>query len=280
MKWVTFLLVGLLFALAACTPEPTASDAPEVTEAVAVPTDTTAPSATPEPLSVEPTATQPPMASVDDEQFDQSLAQAIESMDMAALRSLMRDRFLIADWQASLIEYDSEEVLQRFQESILAPGAQPAVRFETDIPALLPGTDPLSLWGPVANPVRALHVNGLGADAAQEAVLVIARDEVNDELFLLGILLPRAGKFSTLLHDPSQVAETDVTHVMANAELNVRIGPGTDYASVGLMRSGEIAQVTGVSLDGAWWRIFCTNDPSGICWITADPALSEPTAAP
>jgi uncharacterized protein YgiM (DUF1202 family) len=166
------------------------------------------------------------------------------------------------------------------QEGILGPGAQPAARFGADIVALLSGTDPLSLWGPVANPARALHVLGLGANAEQEAVLVIGRDDANGTLFWLGILLPRAGYFSTLLPDPSAVAETDVEYVMALTDLNVRLGPGTDYAVVGLVRGGQIAQVTGVSLNGAWWRIFCTNDPSGICWISADPTLSEPTAAP
>jgi uncharacterized protein YgiM (DUF1202 family) len=204
----------------------------------------------------------------------------VERLDFAALRQAMKDRFLIANWQASLLEYDSEEALRQLQEGIFAQGAQPAASFDSDVTALLSGADPLGQWGPVANPVRALHVTGLGSGADQEAVLVIGRDEAAGKLFWLGILLPRAGSFKTLLPDPSEVAETEVKYVLAKDDFYARLGPDMVYLVVGLITNGQTVQVTGVSLDGAWWRILCTEDPSGMCWIPADPAMNEPTEAP
>jgi hypothetical protein len=55
-------------------------------------------------------------------------------------------------------------------------------------------------------------------------------------------------------------------------------GPGEAYARVGQIPGGRSVQVTGVSADGAWWRVQCPDDVSGSCWITADPAWTHPTA--
>jgi hypothetical protein len=276
--WIVLLVLSFI---AACAPPPQTAIEEAATAGVDLATDTLQaqdePTATDEPI---PTETLAPIASLDDEQFDQALVEAVETLDLTALRSLMRDRFLISNWQVDLNEYPSEEALQRLRESVFTQGAQPLANFSADVVALLSDTDPLTLWGPVANPVRALHVTGLGADTTQEAVLVVGRDEASGGLFWLGILLPRAGSFATRLPDPSEVAETEVEYVKALVDLNTRLGPGTDYEVVGLLKNGEVSQVTGVSLDGAWWRILCTFDASGICWISAAPDLSEPTTAP
>jgi uncharacterized protein YgiM (DUF1202 family) len=260
------LFVSML--ISACGAEPAVSTSqPEAEQPAVLVTQTQPPAADPTGTAAppaSPTETLPPMPDLDDEQFDQQLAQAVQALDFSALRTMMKDRFLIANWQASLTEYASDEALQLLQQGVFSPGAKPAVQFTSDVPALLGGKDPLGEWGPVTRPVRALHVNGLGANGDQEAVLVIGQDTDAGQLFWLGIL----------------VVETEAQNVMAKVELNVRLGPGGDYAVVGLMRSGEIAQVTGKSQDGAWWRIYCTNDPSGICWISADPSLSEATTPP
>ena len=266
-----FLILFVLLvssAVTACTPQPAILPTGTPAE-VEVATDTPAQHSIP-------TETLPPMAGLEDEQFDQSLAQAVESLDFTLLRSLMKDRFLIASWQASLMEYASDEALQHLQQGVFAAGAKPDDQFGSDVPALLGGKDPLGEWGPIANPVRALHLTGLGARADEEAVLVIGRDAQSGELFWLGILLPRAGSFLTRLPDPAAVAVTDVQYVQAVKELYLRIGPGEPYVVIGFMQTGEVAQVTGISLDGNWWRIACTSDPSGICWIPAN--RSEPVA--
>jgi hypothetical protein len=213
--------------------------------------------------------------------FSERLAAAIEARDFNALRGLMRDRFSIATWNTQLLEFPSEEALQQLGEDKLSAGSSPAARFGTNVTALLGGTDPLSLWGPTANPVRALHVMGLGHRSNEEAVLVIGWDEASGEPYWHGILLPPDGYFhSDVTPGPGEVVETDVEYVMALESVNARTGPGLNYAVEGLVQAGQIAQVSGISADGEWWRIVCTQDASGFCWISADPDLTEPTTAP
>ncbi len=45
------------------------------------------------------------------------------------------------------------------------------------------------------------------------------------------------------------VIQTDVRYVMALSSVNVRSGPGYNYAIIGRVRSGEVATVTGLSSD-------------------------------
>lgn len=52
---------------------------------------------------------------------------------------------------------------------------------------------------------------------------------------------------------------------------NVYGGPGTEYSNYGVMRIGTIAEVVGVSEDGAWWVIKLPEDtaPDGQGWLNA-----------
>jgi hypothetical protein len=137
----------------------------------------------------------PQAGSLDDlNTIGENLAQAVQSRDSVAMRALMQPRFSIAIFDTSLYEYTSEEALAQLQQSVFAEGAQPVVQFADDVPALLSGRDPLGEWGPVAQPVRAVHVNGLGADGQGEAVLVIANNPETGQLYWHGILLPKDGK--------------------------------------------------------------------------------------
>lgn len=213
--------------------------------------------------------------------FGEGLAAAFEGRDLTALRGLMGERFSIATWNTQLLEFTSEEALQQLGEAALSAGSSPAVMFGTDVTALLEGTDPLSLWGPVANPVKAVYVMGLGHSSNEEAVLVIGQNAASGVYYWHGILLPPGGSFgSDAPKDQGDVLETDVEYVMALEDVNARSGPGLNYAVEGLVRAGQIAQVSGTSPDREWWRIVCTQDASGFCWISADPGLTEPTSAP
>jgi uncharacterized protein YgiM (DUF1202 family) len=213
--------------------------------------------------------------------FAERLARALEGRDFTALRALMRERFAIATWNLQLLEFTSAEALDQLRRGALAAGASPAVIFGTDVSALLEGADPLSLWGPVASPVRALHVMGLGQFANQEAVIVIGRDKVSRQFYWHGILLPPDGYFHTkITPGPGDVLPTGVQYVMALDDVNLRSGPGLNYAVEGMVAEGQIARVSGRSVDGQWWRIVCTQDASGFCWVSADPRWTEPASAP
>ncbi|SRR5581483_4916205 len=74
---------------------------------------------------------------------------------------------------------------------------------------------------------------------------------------------------------------TTVRYVLAKQDINIRSGPGTDFDIVGGVYAGQTAQVTGYqSADGLWWRVVCPTDAATHCWVSADPALTEPTTAP
>jgi len=75
--------------------------------------------------------------------------------------------------------------------------------------------------------------------------------------------------------------------VTTNTEANVRKGPGTVYAIVGLIPLGGTAPVAGKSFDGTWWYIQFPGGDGGYAWIagsvttaTCIPATSPVIAAP
>lgn len=261
---------ALLFALsilllgAACTAVPQPTIVP--TEPPSIPT--TAP-------TEQPAATQPPVGSLPDDAFDAALAQAFADRDTAALRTFMKDRFSFALDASELREVTTEEALQFMSEHQLADGAHPAAQFESDVPSLLKGSDPLGLWGPVARVVRVLHVTSLGASGMDEAVLAIGRDD-SGQLYWHGIIIPNSGSFKGYGMPVEESYDTGVKYVRTLAEVNLRTGPGNESESLGTVPAGETAQVVGISADGQWYRIQCIRYLTGFCWVSADPTLTEP----
>lgn len=70
---------------------------------------------------------------------------------------------------------------------------------------------------------------------------------------------------ATVPATPSLVAQTD---------LNVRAGPGTNYNVIGLLPVGAPADVVGRSEDGQWWQIRFDLAENGLGWVSADPAFA------
>lgn len=219
-------------------------------------------------------------------QFSQALGDAVLLHDFDTLRSMMGSQFAFAlldpaTLGGSLTVVPAADAIQQLRSGALAEGSDPVILWNTDIPALLSGSDPLAQWGPSAAPIRAIHFTSLGVSNTREAVLVIAR-EPSGRLYWHGMLEPLNRDTFADPH-PAPVGDalpTDVRYVMALDDLNVRSGPGLNYAVEGKVSEGMIAKVSGISPDGGWWQIFCTQDSSGRCWISADPTLSEPTSAP
>ena len=75
---------------------------------------------------------------------------------------------------------------------------------------------------------------------------------------------------------PSAVA-TDVNYVIALQDVAMYRGPATSHQQIGQVMDGQLALVTGASADGGWWRVICPNDTIGDCWVSADPAATQPT---
>lgn len=79
----------------------------------------------------------------------------------------------------------------------------------------------------------------------------------------------------------ADMVATTVGFVLAKQDINIRGGPGTDFPIVGGVYAGMTAKVTGYkSANGQWWRVVCPVGPGENCWVSADPALTEPATGP
>ena len=77
----------------------------------------------------------------------------------------------------------------------------------------------------------------------------------------------------------TDVYPTDVEYVLAQQDLPIHSGVGGSPTIVGEVFAGQVAQVTGTNFDGTWWQIVCPEG-TGSCWVSADPAMSQPTERP
>ena len=77
----------------------------------------------------------------------------------------------------------------------------------------------------------------------------------------------------------TDVYPTDVEYVLAQQDLPIHGGVGGSPTIVGQVFAGQVAQVTGTNFDGTWWQIVCP-DGVGSCWVSADPAMTQPTERP
>lgn len=75
------------------------------------------------------------------------------------------------------------------------------------------------------------------------------------------------------------VAPAEVQYVMALADLDLRSGPDLGASIVGRMASGQIAEVSGVSTDGAWWQLVCPGNTATHCWVSADSQHTQTRSA-
>lgn len=57
-------------------------------------------------------------------------------------------------------------------------------------------------------------------------------------------------------------------------------GPCKKFAEIGGVAGGQTAKVTGVSADGEWWRVTCSDDSVGSCWVSARSVDTTPTDPP
>lgn len=110
--------------------------------------------------------------------------------------------------------------------------------------------------------------------------LIQANGIVNSNLIYVGqrLQIPSATTGTPTNND--YVVPTPPQYVIALVNLNLRSGPGFEFAVEGRMRIGEQAHVTGASPDGRWWRVTCTVDASSNCWVSSNPSLAQVVALP
>ncbi len=64
----------------------------------------------------------------------------------------------------------------------------------------------------------------------------------------------------------------------AITDLNIRAGPGMVYPVLGVLRAGQSAEVTGLSLDGGWWQIHFSGTADGRGWLSAQYVTAQNTS--
>lgn len=136
---------------------------------------------------------------------------------------------------------------------------------------LVTTTDPLALCAQALTPfeeVVALDVNGLPA-----GTYTVQAGDVQ-QTFTFDV--------DNISEQPidTDVYPTDVEYVLAQQDVQIYGGPGTQYSIVGSVASGQTAKVTGINADGNWWRVICPDNSIGDCWVSADPAFTQPAEAP
>lgn len=66
--------------------------------------------------------------------------------------------------------------------------------------------------------------------------------------------------------------------ILANTAINIRGGPGTDYPILGLLQTGQNAEVTGISPDQGWWQIKFSGVSNGRGWVATKYVMAGNTA--
>lgn len=94
-------------------------------------------------------------------------------------------------------------------------------------------------------------------------------------------VLPTSTTVMTATAGGFTVEPTAVQFILAQATVNIRQGPGTEYPVIGQVAAGMIARVTGINPEKSWWQVICPDESVGDCWVSADPTLtSEAGGAP
>jgi len=68
---------------------------------------------------------------------------------------------------------------------------------------------------------------------------------------------------------PQPTAAPGLTGLVTVARLNVRQGPGTNFAPIGTVSSGETVTVLSRNPTGDWWRVCCVTGTDQEGWVAA-----------
>lgn len=215
--------------------------------------------------------------------FKQALTDALNARDYETLRLMMDTSLTIAHWRSQGDVYDGEPAIEQLKLNHIGGTSSIAADLNKDIASLPAGTDPLSVFGLDVGPNQALFVTGWGVDGKDEAILYM-NYLLDGTLYWHGVLVAKGGFASSNNNSNSSadtsVHSTTVQYILALQDISILSGPSSQQASIGSIASGQIAKVTGISADGKWWRVMCPDDTAGDCWVTADPAYTQPTELP
>ena len=216
--------------------------------------------------------------------FSQALVDAIQARDFEKLKSLMEPTFTIAYWQSEGTSNTPEQAIEQLQRNLLSQSSQITADPNKNLAELL-GMDPVTIVGPDALEIRPLFSSGWGPEGKDEAVLFIAKRS-DGAYYWYGLLFGKDGfaKPAPSVATPTPVDTkayaTQVQYVLAQQDVNMRSGPGLQFKIINYIAAGQTAKVTGVSANGAWWRVICPDNTVGSCWVSAATNLTKPSNSP
>ena len=215
-------------------------------------------------------------------QFKQSLVDALNARDYESLELMMDESFMIGYWRSEGTFNTSDQAVEQLQLNLLNSSSTIIADYNKILNELL-GADPVAIVGPDIIEASPLFISGLGAQERDEAVLFVAKLP-NGDLYWHGLLFAKDGFADTIIITPVVVQPLDVTvyptnimYVLAQKDVRMRSGPGTQFSIIGMVAAGQTAKVTGVNSNGSWWRVICPDDRIGSCWVSADTSLTKPT---
>lgn len=140
------------------------------------------------------------------------------------------------------------------------------------------------------------------------AIALLSRNDVTEK----GETLPTADVVTATPTEPIELVPTrepplvipdpepgePSATVIAQDGANIRLGPGTNYPSLGVAPQGASGEIIGISADGQWWVVLVPGTPNGMGWVFGElvevenvqdmpiipapppPATPTPTATP
>ncbi len=215
--------------------------------------------------------------------FKQELVSALNARNFDLLRTMLDESLVIASWRSEGSPYTADAALEQLKSNYLSAAPVLVADPNKDLNALLGGMDPMSLLGLDVGSNFALYVSGWGLDGKDEAILYM-NYRLDGGLYWHGLLVAKGGFAANgpIVIDPidTNTYATSVEYVMAQTNVTIYAGPGSSYSVIGEVAGGQIAKVLGTNVYGSWWRVVCPDDKAGSCWISGDPALTQPTTAP
>lgn len=216
-------------------------------------------------------------------QFKQMLVDALNARDYVLLKTLMDESLMIGYWRSEGTSNTPDQAIEQLRLNLLNSSSPITADHSKNLVELL-GMDPVTIVGPEIIEASPLFVSGLGAEGKDDAILFVAKLP-DGGLYWYGLLFAKDGFGSSgsIIIEPvnppvdTNAYPTDVKYVMAQRDVNMRKGPGTQFSIISYIAAGQTAKVTGVSANGRWWRVICPDNSVGACWVSADRSLTRPT---
>jgi beta-lactamase class A len=111
-------------------------------------------------------------------------------------------------------------------------------------------------------PFSTLIVDPQAAPTATPAPVTSSKPTATQQL--VGVFIPQP---------PTPTATSDLSNVIfgtLNGEVNIRLGPGTEYARVGVGNAGERFEITAWHTQLPWLQVRYPASPNGAAWIARD----------